>query len=138
MGILIFSDFQERVVGNSMQPTLEDGDWLIIEKPVFKIEKGDILIVDTKKLKKGKIIKRVIGTPGEEVIIKHGQLFVSGIRYADTEQEDCTIKLKENEYFLLGDNADVSIDSRHFGVIKRGQILGKVIARFYPRQKRIK
>lgn len=137
LSILFLSDFQDRVVGNSMLPELQDGDWLFVKKPIFKIEKGDIVIVNTKNIKKGKIIKRVIGVPGEEVIIKNGQLSVSGIRYADTEKEDSVIQLKKNEFFILGDNIDVSIDSRHFGTVNRSQILGKVVFRFYPKPKKI-
>lgn len=132
---LIFSDFQEQVVGNSMYPLLEDGDWIFIKKPVFDIKKGDIIIFRTKGVK-GKIIKKVVGIPGEKVEIKEGQLIISGTVVVDNVKcEDSTYVLKKNEFYVLGEKLETSIDSRSFGPVYRKRIIGKALFRYWPFRK---
>jgi len=97
------------VNGDSMKPTLNNGDIVIIKKYNLSLDNGDIVVA---KKNGNIIIKRIAGIQNDSVKIG-----------------DFETKLKENEYFLVGDNSEHSIDSRHeeIGVIKREEIIGKVI-----------
>ena len=88
-------------------------------------------------------VKRVIGLPGEEVLIQGGYIYINGERLEAEERleqvslaglAESPVRLGEDEYFLLGDNRDSSEDSRfaNVGNVKRTQILGKVWLRIYP------
>ena len=84
-------------------------------------------------------IKRIVGTPGDEISIKkNGQVFNNNIQVI-TENvvstvilDEIVIKLSEDEYFLLGDNRDNSFDSRLFGPITSSRIIGKAFFKIYP------
>ena len=124
-----------RVDGSSMRKTLEDGDILLLYK-MAKIERFDIVVLnesDDKEI----IIKRIIGLPGETVQIKDNAIYVNDVlleddyAYGDTSNYDKII-LGEDEYFILGDNRLISKDSRYFGPIKKDDIMGEAVFRFWP------
>ena len=91
-------------------------------------------------------IKRIIGLPGEEVEIKSGRVAIIGKKNPDgvvldepyldppnrSTHPDVTITLKENEYFVLGDNRDASSDSRIWGALERRFVMGRVLFRVWP------
>lgn len=85
-------------------------------------------------------VKRIIGVSGDVIDIHDGSVYVNGVKldepyvHAPTEAGDIEYPLTvgENEYFVLGDNREVSIDSRDFGVIEDTQIVGKAFFRFFP------
>ena len=84
-----------------------------------------------------KIIKRVIGMPGETVAIKKGKIYINDKviddEYAYGETSDYNkVTLRDNEYFILGDNRLISKDSRYFGPIKENEIKGKIVFRLFP------
>ncbi|MAJ17915.1 MAG: signal peptidase I [Actinobacteria bacterium] len=84
-------------------------------------------------------IKRIVGTPGDEISInKNGEVFNNNIQVI-TENvastvilDDILIKLSDDEYFVLGDNRDNSFDSRSFGPITSSRIIGKAFFKIYP------
>lgn len=127
------------VNGNSMFPTMKDGQLLIIDKisSTETYKRGDIIIfdVDGKKL-----IKRLVALPGETVQIKNNDIYINDNKiedYVDIDMEDIgclenTITLNKDEYVFLGDNRNNSSDSRKYGPIKKEKIIGKIIFRFFP------
>ena len=129
-----------QVSGTSMNPTLENGQFLVVSK-VSKMtqnyERGDIIIFnwDGRHL-----IKRLIGLPGETVQMKDNSIYINGEKiedYVDVEIQDYgklsePITLKEDEYIFLGDNRNNSIDSRTFGKVDESVIIGKVVCRILP------
>ena len=98
------------------------------------IDRFDIVVVKTDN---NRIIKRVIGLPGESVMYEDGKLYINGKyvedSYSLSETKDFeNIVLKEDEYFVLGDNREVSKDSRMIGPVKKEQILGKTRLVIFP------
>lgn len=117
--------------GNSMIPTLKDKNLVIESKLIDKITNGDVVVIRKNNLK---MIKRIIGIPGDTVEIKDNYVFVNGIKYdsfittfAGNLSEK--VELCFNEYIVLGDNREESIDSRYseIGIIKRNEIVGKIV-----------
>ncbi|MTI66112.1 MAG: signal peptidase I [Firmicutes bacterium] len=127
------------------------GDVIILHK---KKEKDDIFtntIIEAeeiinnfflKKIEKNHLIKRVIGVPGDVIDIKNGYLYLNGVKkkemyikgktYENDSFIDFPVKVPKNSYFVMGDNREVSLDSRQLGFILNKQIEGKVIYRIWP------
>lgn len=124
-----------RVDGDSMKNTLKNGDILLLYK-LSSINRFDIIVLDEEKDNE-KIIKRVIGMPGETVAIKKGKIYINDKviddEYAYGQTSDYNkVTLKDDEYFILGDNRLISKDSRYFGPIKENEIKGKIVFRLFP------
>ena len=124
-----------RVDGDSMKNTLKNGDILLLYK-LSSIDRFDIIVLDEEKDNE-KIIKRVIGLPEETVAIKKGKIYINDKviddEYAYGETSDYNkVTLRDDEYFILGDNRLISKDSRYFGPIKDNEIKGKIVFRLFP------
>ncbi len=124
-----------RVDGDSMKNTLKNGDILLLYK-LSSINRFDIIVLDEEKDNE-KIIKRVIGLPGDTVAIKKGKIYINDkviddeYAYGETSDYD-KVTLGDDEYFILGDNRLISKDSRYFGPIKEKEIKGKIAFRLFP------
>lgn len=135
------------VEGSSMEPTLSDGDQIIIENISYHLhdpERFDIIVFPTSE--GVSYIKRIIGLPGESVWIFDGHIYINGEPlgedYGNELLEDpgiaaSEVKLGDDEYFVLGDNRNASIDSRQVdvGTVHKSDIEGKAWFRFYPLKK---
>lgn len=131
-----------RVDGASMNPTLENGQILLLDKMGNDYNRMDIIVF---KYKNEKLIKRIIGLPGETVLIKDNKIYInnnlvadysSTVKTADFDINTLGItKVPDDSYFVLGDNRYNSTDSRIIGVVKKNQVLGKVIYRIFPLNK---
>lgn len=111
-----------------MEPTLYDKNLIIIKKYKTEIKRDDIAVI---KKDKKIIIKRVVGIPGDKLQIKEGYLYVNEQKYDDYYMEyegglQKEICLNENEYFVIGDNRNYSIDSRYeeIGIIYKNEFVG--------------
>lgn len=146
---LIVTFVAQRTVvdGNSMNPTLKDGDNLIVSKITYKVkdpERVDIIVFPFGDSKDTNYIKRIIGLPGETVQIDYkGNIFINQKKLEESYGAETIrnpgiaeepIKLGDDEYFVLGDNRNDSKDSRFadVGNIKRGKIIGKAVFRLFP------
>lgn len=133
------------VEGSSMEPQLSSGDQLVVEKISYltgKPERYDVIVFQYNETTK--YIKRVIGLPGEKVRIdEEGKIYINDRavfdEYGSGVIEDAgiaekNIKLKTDEYFVLGDNRNASKDSRsaEVGMVKENQIIGKAWLRVLP------
>jgi len=135
------------VVGESMELTLMDGDNLIVDKISYRFsdpKRFDIVVFPYRYNVQDIYIKRIIGLPGETVqISENGDIYINGevlkeyygretIEKPNRAAEPIT--LKDDEYFVLGDNRNNSRDSRweDVGNIKRDELMGKVWIRIYP------
>ena len=113
-----------------MEPTLKNGQITIIKKYNLEFNYNDIVVI---KKDNKIIIKRLVGLPKDKVKIDN-YLYINGEKYDDIltkngEFSNEEIILNEDEYFVLGDNREESIDSRYneIGIIKRKEIIGKII-----------
>jgi len=118
------------VNGKSMEPTLKSGQMLFIKKYQLNLQNNDIIVV---KKNNSIIIKRLIGLPNDTIKIDD-YVYVNGNKNDDrlTTQKGIVeneIRLKDDEYFVLGDNRGYSIDSRsnEIGIIHKNEIIGKVM-----------
>ena len=118
-----------RVNGTSMHPTLQDKEFMILNKIRLKqgINRFDIVVVQENNKY---IIKRVIGLPRESVMYKDSKLYINGKVIEDNYSKTTTndfdnVVLGENEYFVMGDNRAVSSDSRIIGPVNIKNIKGK-------------
>lgn len=119
--------------GQSMLPTLKSGDKILsLYMKNMSFDYGDIVIADCKS-EKTIIIKRLIGKPFDKIEFKNSKLYVNDKEVVQSnivsfnQIEDMTINLEKDEYFLLGDNRDASIDSRQLGPIKKENLKGKLL-----------
>ena len=126
------------VDGASMDNTLKDGQLVIINKfsmIVNKPKRFDIVVVKNND-SHDKIIKRVIGLPNEKIVYRDNNLYINGELYKENyvlgNTTDYEVETGEDEYFVLGDNREVSKDSRILGNFKKKDIIGKVRIRLFP------
>lgn len=127
------------VSGESMFPTLEGKEVMILKKYDTKYERFDVVVVN-KSVEGDNIIKRVIGLPGETIKYKNNKLYINDEviedKYAYGETEDfVSITLDDDEYFLMGDNREISLDSRLIGIIKDYEIEGTAQFVLFPFKK---
>ncbi len=128
-----------KVDGSSMVPNLHDGDLLILNKLDKTYERFDVVVVNYNNTK---LVKRVIGLPGEHVEYKDNKLYINGKvieeKFIDTETKDFTVdylgynKIPKNYYFVVGDNRQNSMDSRMIGLINKKDIIGTTSFRLWP------
>jgi len=126
-----------RVNGQSMEPTLQDQQFLIINKIItlFQAPTRGTLVQIVNPDKHELIVKRIVGLPGETITISGQHTYINQQLLAEpylvnpdyiTPSESKSWTLQANEYFVLGDNRNKSIDSRTYGSIQRRLITGEV------------
>lgn len=129
------------VDGISMQPGLQNGEYVLVNKVAYVFhapERGDVIVfewpVDTTK----NLIKRIIGLPGDTIVITGTTVTVDGVILkepyisAPVNPQGETVKVSANDYFVMGDNRPESDDSRDWGLLPRANIIGKAIMVYWP------
>jgi signal peptidase I len=124
------------VKGESMVPTLDGGELMLLKKYDTSYERFDIVVVN-KNVEGDNLIKRIIGLPNETIKYKDDHLYINDEIVEDIYANGETgnfkeVKLGNDEYFLMGDNRSISLDSRIIGVIKKDEIEGTVGIVLYP------
>ncbi|OGI73925.1 signal peptidase I [Candidatus Nomurabacteria bacterium RIFCSPHIGHO2_02_FULL_41_18] len=134
------------VSGSSMFPTFFNGDYLIVDEISYRIkspERFDVIIFRYPNEKKKFYIKRIIGLPGEKVEIRGSTVSIINQEYPDglvleqpyvknKSDNNAIYELKENEYFVMGDNRSASSDSRYWGAVAEDLIMGRAFLRLLP------
>lgn len=133
----------------SMQDTLNPNDYIIMYRRAYSGDKepkrGDIVIfksdLQDEKGKNKLLIKRVIGLPGDKITINDGKVYINDKEYDESYLKDGyttgsvnNFKVPKGEYFVMGDNRVVSIDSRYseVGCVKKDAIKGRAVLRLFP------
>jgi signal peptidase I len=123
-----------------MIPTLQDGEFILVNRIQYKfwdIERGDIIVFDHPTVPNQELIKRVIGLPGDMVVIKDGQVLVNGTPMKEdyifaAPQYDGQWLVPNRNLFVLGDNRNDSSDSHSWGMLPLENIVGKASVIYWP------
>lgn len=131
-----------------MDPTFRDGEQLIVEKVSVKykdLERGEVAIFKHPENPAMLLIKRVIGLPGDTILLSDGDILINGEIYMEQYLSDDVqtwgknhivdeeeLNLGEDEYVLLGDNRENSLDSRSYGPINEENIVGRSFVVYLP------
>ncbi len=129
-----------RVYNISMQPTLYEGNLLVVNKFAYKLgtpKRGDIVIFHYQGTPTEDYIKRVIGLPGDTVNISNGVVQVNGQTLTEPyiaalPKYTGTWMVPEGELFVLGDNRNLSSDSHEWGFVKQEWVVGKAVLVYWP------
>lgn len=141
--IVTFGFQVARVEGQSMAPTLTDQDRLIVNKLVYRLgepRRGDIVMLYYPLNPDKSFVKRVIAEEGDEVRIVDGRVFVNEVPLNDdyvprefrSHEDWGPQRIDEGYYFVMGDHRNNSSDSRHWGLVPKRYIIGKVQVRWWP------
>jgi signal peptidase I len=132
-----------RVQGTSMEPLLEDGERIVVNKFVYRfrsIDRGDVVVFWYPRDPSVSFIKRVVGLPGDTVEIRSGRLYVNNTvvdesylppSFRDSDSVPPT-EVRRGYYFVLGDHRRSSNDSRSWGEVPERYIYGRAVFRFWP------
>lgn len=122
-----------KVNGKSMYNTLNGNEYMLLKK-FGSIKRFDIVVADANN---DELIKRVYGLPGETISIENNNIYINDKKIEDKYAYGSTsdykrITLASDEYFLLGDNRAISLDSRFIGPVKRNMIKGTADFIIFP------
>jgi len=135
------------VVGASMEPNFESGDYLIVDELSYFLrppKRGEVIVFHPPSKAEDYYIKRIVGLPGETVMVKNGQVHLRNSAESEwvlLEEKyqvngytdgDLNQNLAPNEYFVLGDHRSASADSRYFGAVPKKSIIGRALLRGFP------
>ncbi|MEG0843202.1 MAG: signal peptidase I [Romboutsia sp.] len=135
------------VRGESMYPTLEENDYLIINKVSYKMgepKKGDIIVFSTSLLQADgnpkDLVKRIVAVEGDHIKIKGSKVYVNEnlidepYIHDEYTEGDIDAIIPDNKIFAMGDNREESLDSRYdeVGLVDKTDIMGKVLVRLFP------
>lgn len=145
--VFLFRPFQ--VSGQSMYPNFHDKEYVLTNLIVLRFEnpkRGDVLVFKAPNSPEKDFIKRLIGTPGDRILLQDGSFLINGEKldessYLSSEvrtyggsflKEGEEIAVPEGNYFLVGDNRQYSSDSREWGFVKKEEIIGKSFFVYWP------
>ncbi|MEX0910298.1 MAG: signal peptidase I [Candidatus Paceibacterota bacterium] len=137
------------VSGESMVPTYENGEYLVIDEFSYHFrtpDRGEVVVFRYPEDPSKFFIKRVIGLPGETVTITQNAVTITDLNGANINLDETYLTnsfsyksqkttLKDNEYFVMGDNRPSSLDSRTWGALPENFVKGRVLARLLPLSK---
>jgi signal peptidase I len=151
--IYLFVAQPNEVKGSSMYPNFKDKEYLLTEKMTYqfgKPKRGDVVIFKAPASEpcaadECEYIKRVIGLPGDKVMVKGGEVYLNGAKLdqsflpdgvvtspGEYAQEGIEVTVPEDQYLCFGDNRPNSRDGREFGPINRSLIIGKAFLKYWP------
>lgn len=134
------------VSGSSMDPTFHNGDYLIVDQLSYRLkgpERGDVVIFRFPQNPSQFFIKRIIGLPGETVVLDDGASVIQSNEYPGgftlkepyvriNSNDIKTVSLGDGEYFVMGDNRGASFDSRSWGALPEDLLVGRALVRLLP------
>lgn len=146
--VYLFLMQPHQVKGNSMYPTFHDGEYLMTDKLSYKRRepnRGEVIVFKAPVNESFDFIKRVIGVPGDTVMVKEGHVYLNGQLLAEPYlppdyvtragtfmHEGVEVTVPENNILVMGDNRGHSSDSREWGFVPDGNIVGRAFFRYWP------
>jgi signal peptidase I len=136
------------ISGSSMSPNFHDGDYVFVDEMSYRLrdaKRGEVIVFHGPASHGEDLLKRIIGLPGERILISDNTVKVFNSENPDglilnesyldanaVTNGAADVTLKENQYFVMGDNRSVSFDSRSWGPLDANLIVGKVALRIWP------
>lgn len=151
--LYLFVAQPNEVKGTSMEPNFENGEYLLTDKLSYQLgkpQRGDVVVFKAPPSEpcaadECEYIKRIIGVPGDKVMVKGGQVYLNGQQLKEPflpadfvtdpgsfVKEGVEVTVPGDYYLCFGDNRSHSRDGREFGVIKRDSIVGKAFFKYWP------
>jgi signal peptidase I len=129
-----------RIDGSSMEPNLHHGEFVIVSKINYRFgepERGDVVVFDFPRNITQEYIKRVIGLPGDHILIEEGNVYVNEIILSEPylimePQYEGEWDVPENTLFVLGDNRNNSSDSHTWGTVPMNNVIGEALVVYWP------
>ena len=129
-----------RVDGSSMNPTLQNGEFVLVNRLAYRIgdmQRGDIIVFRSVNEPDLDLIKRIIGLPGDDVLIHDGQVTINGQVLSEPyiaapPQYAGAWRVPDGHLFVLGDNRNDSSDSHQWGLLPVQNVIGKAILIYWP------
>jgi signal peptidase I len=129
-----------RVDGFSMRPTLQDGEYILVNKLAYRLgapQRGDIVVFIFPVNPEEDLIKRVIGLPGDTISVQGGVLSINGAAMNEPyinapPAYEGTWTVSPDELFVLGDNRNDSRDSHQWGLLPVGNVIGRAVLIYWP------
>jgi signal peptidase I len=129
-----------RVDGSSMIPTLHNGEFVLVNRLAYRtgeMQRGDIIVFRSTNEADLDLIKRIIGLPGDDVLVQNGQVFVNGQPLSEPyiaapPRYSGEWRVPEGNIFVLGDNRNDSSDSHQWGMLPVGNVIGKAVLIYWP------
>jgi signal peptidase I len=129
-----------RVDGYSMEPTLQSGEFVIVNRLAYKFTEpqiGDVIVFHYPRDPEQEYIKRVIGLPGDTVRVSQGEVYINGEPLAEPyiaaePTYDSTWNVPADSFFVLGDNRNNSSDSHNWGAVPQDYVIGKALLVYWP------
>ncbi|MEK7078431.1 MAG: signal peptidase I [Patescibacteria group bacterium] len=149
--VYLFIMQPNQVKGASMDPTFNTGDYIFTSKVTYKFRgynRGDVVVFKSPRNPDIEYIKRIIGLPGDKVMVKDSEVYVNGIKLTENyiaaktnlwengfSKNGAEITVPDGELFVMGDNRPRSSDSREFGPVPEDGVIGQVFYRYFPSTK---
>ncbi len=148
--VYLFLFQPHQVDGQSMVPTFQNGEYILTDKVSYRLHapsRGDVIVFHSPQDEKVDFIKRIIGVPGDSVMVKGGYTYLNGNKLdeqyindpgAVTQgkflREGVAVEVPTGEYIVMGDNRLHSSDSREWGLVTAQEIVGRAFFRYWPPQ----
>lgn len=131
------------VRGASMEPNFHDYEYLVVDELSYRLrdpQRGEVVVLKDPLDPSQYFIKRIIGLPGEHLVVRDGAVRVNGKKLDESQYLDDSVRttghddvtLAEDEYYLMGDNRPASLDSRVFGPLNKSEFVGRTWIRAWP------
>ena len=146
--IYLFILTPNQVKGASMEPNFQDGNYILTSRITYRFrqpQRGDVIVLKAPSNPGIEYIKRIIGLPGDTIMIKDGNVYVNGQEIPEQftsaatnvwqdgfSKEGVPFTVPAGDLFVMGDNRPRSSDSREFGPIPESSVIGVVFYRYYP------
>lgn len=146
--VYIFLFQPHQVDGRSMEPTFQNGEYILTDKVSYRLhepERGDVVVFHSPQDERVDFIKRIIAVPGDTVAVSAGYLVLNGQKVEEAYindpgkvapgrfiKENQPVTVGSGEYVVMGDNRLHSSDSREWGFVKANEIVGRAFFRYWP------
>lgn len=146
--VYIFLFQPHQVDGRSMEPNFHNGEYILTDKLSYRLhppKRGDVVVFHSPQDERSDFIKRIIGVPGDTILLRGGHVYLNGTKLEEKYvndpgqvlpgryiREGDTISVAPGQYIVMGDNRLHSSDSREWGPVTFGGIVGRAFFRYWP------